>query len=199
MPSPSAAKFLVAVDRATVLYRAAGDSRLRPQATTDKEALCHAALTALVAAWNAYVGNVIADYFAATANPTDARFNLAHTLAKSHADKLVEKFNTPNWENSRNLIAHCTGYDPINDWVWASGGLTGFEVRTRLKEILKLRHSFAHGFQIPTYGWIQFSGGRVVLTKAAVGKTTNFIRYLVLQTDRGLAFHVRNVFSLVAW
>lgn len=199
MPSPAAVNFQNAVTRVLILYNSAGDSRLRPQAQSEREAFCHACLAGQVASWNAYVSNLVEVFFTVTANPLDVKFHAMHSLLKSRSEDAVKRFNTPNAENSRSLLASYTGYDPINDWVWPRSGLGGIQTRDRLNQILQVRHSFAHGYPIPTYAWTQSAQGKVSLTKAAVLESSRFFDNLVRRTDRGMRAHVQAVFAKTPW
>ncbi|NES24107.1 MAG: hypothetical protein F6K41_35655 [Symploca sp. SIO3E6] len=153
MPSPAAVKYGLASKKAQILRQTATDIRLRPVSRNQAQVYYHSALAAFVAAWDAYINDLVRNFFDATSNPLDTKFHAVHTIARGKAEQALNKFNTPNWENTRNLLAECTGYDPIGDWIWRARHMNGVAVRQRLNEILKVRHSFAHGFSIPAYSW----------------------------------------------
>lgn len=195
MKSRAATTFQLGMDRAAILYRTVGHTGLRPQSRVEADAILHAALAAATAAWNFYIPNVIRDFRSSVAQPLDVKFHAQHTLLAQVGDELIKKFNTPNAENSRNLIMSLTGYDPIGDWSWFSRGLNGVATRERLNEILKVRHSFAHGFTMPAYSWTTSASGQVQLRKEAVKMAFAFFRHLVSRTDRGISHHLKTVYS----
>jgi hypothetical protein len=123
MASPAATKYREAAERARVLLTTKNDPRLRPMTHAQAQAYLHSSLAASVAAWNAYVYNLVLDFFRETSNPLVVSFSEMHTVAQNSAERSLERFNTPNWENSRNLLLLCTGYDPIAYWIWPAASL----------------------------------------------------------------------------
>ena len=192
MPSPAAIKYELARQRASVLRNAANSHSLSRDQT---QVYYHASLAAIVAAWDAYINNLIRDFFSEVADPLVPKFHAMHTVARMISDNLLVKFNTPNWENTRDLLIHCTGYDPINDWSWMRRGMSGPQVREKLNQILKVRHSFAHGFALPAYSWTQTAGGRIRLTNKAIYDSELFFNNLVKQTDKGMKLHMTSIYA----
>ena len=70
------------------------------------------------------------------------------------------------------------------------------QVHQRLNEILRVRHSLAHGSDTPAYTWTQSLTGRIRLTSQAVQETETFFRNLVKVTDRGMKAHIELTYKL---
>ncbi|MDP2821243.1 MAG: hypothetical protein Q8O52_00990 [Sulfuritalea sp.] len=193
MASPPATKYASLAERATIILKA-GRSMLGRK---DVQALYGAAFVAQVAAWNAYVAGLIGCFFQEVANPMVVQFHAMHTLANTAAISRLDRFNTPNAENTRNLILQCTGYDPWVDWQWPARGMNALDTRLRLNEILKVRHSLAHGFPMPGYSWTQGASGQTRLTVTDLAWTRAFFDHLVITTDLGLRTHLVATYGAV--
>jgi hypothetical protein len=192
MPSAAAIKYKDLTTRATVILKA----DRRKLGSKEVQALYGAAFVAQTAAWNAYVVRLVDCFFQEVANPAAANFHAMHTLANSIARSQLDRFYTPNAENTRNLILASTGYDPWMDWQWPAHRMNALATRNRLNEILKVRHSLAHGFAMPAYSWTQAASGEIRLTLHDFGQTRAFINHLVASTDRGLKSHLKTVYSI---
>jgi hypothetical protein len=188
--SPAASTYANAAGRIRTLREAAVDRRLPPKLPDEKQVYYHAALAAYVAAWDAYINNLVRNFYDAIDTTSNQRFQAIYTISKQAADRALDRFNTPNAENTRNLLQQYTGYDPIGDWVWTRKRMVGVDVRERLNEILRVRHSFAHGFPMPAYDWTQSRSGRVRLTSEAIRDTEAFLKNLVNVTDIGMKTHI---------
>jgi len=196
MGSPAARTYEVISTRARIILGLKQGALSR----TDLQALYGAWFVTQVAAWNAYVVGVVACFFDDVANPGMGHFHAMHTLASGAAKIQLERFNTPNAENTRNVILMCTGYDPWTDWQWPRRGLSALDVRVRLNEILKVRHSLAHGFAMPNYSWTQSAWGQSRLTLSTVRWTRSFLDNLVATTERAIRRHVSLVYGITpAW
>ena len=73
--------------------------------------------------------------------------------------------------------------------------MSGLQVRVRLNEILRVRHSFAHGFDIPAYNWTELPSGKVRLTSKAIQEIEAFFKNLVKVTDNGMKTHIESTYG----
>lgn len=200
MPSTAAEKFYEGLGRASFLRETASIRQLYRTPNQQRQIYYHASLASSVAAWDAYINNIINEFFSVTTKAIQPDYHAIHTIAQQSAQAALSRFNTPNWENSRNIVLLYTGFDPISYWVWPSRGLSSPQVQERLNQILKVRHSFAHGFQLPVYEWTRSPAGKVRLTAEALKYNERFISHLVRSTDKGLKHHIKTQFDvLVLW
>jgi hypothetical protein len=200
LASSSADKFFSISKNADKLYCLAHDARLQPSNLETKYSYYHAALAVYVSGWDAYINNIIAEFFNITSDPLNSKYQLMHELARLHSIKKLAKFNTPNWENTRILLTECTGFDPMTHWQWTRRGKNIHESKELLNEILKIRHSFAHGFIMPAFSWNQSNTGVPRLTKKNIEDIEAFFKHLVNSTDTGLSTHIQSSYGvLTAW
>lgn len=196
MSSIAADEYARLAIRATVILKADRSDLSRKEV----QAIYGAAFISLVAAWNAYGKAIVRCFFEMVADPNTPKFNAIWTLAKGAANSACERFNTPNSENTRTLILASTGYDPWPEWDWPAARMSSMEVRLRLNEVLKVRHSLAHGSDVPGYTWTSSASGESRLTTRNLIWTRRLLNHLVEATDRGIRSHVRAVYGVVpAW
>lgn len=200
MPSQAAIAHFDARARAKKLMSLVVDVRLRPISRDDSRVYLHAALAAHVAGWESYIERLIGNFFVAIVDNAIPKYLVLHGLFLKRSEHAASKFNTPSWEKSRELLSDYTGYDPINDWDWPNRRLTGPLLRARLNEILKVRHSFAHGFPMEKYAWNTSAAGEVRLTHSILSDVDALFLHLVKRTDKGMKSHLRTNFGVqVSW
>ena len=188
MPSPAASTYTTSASHIQTLRKAATDRRLRPMSLDEIRIYYHAGLTAYVAAWNAYIKNLVRDFYDVIVDPSDPKFRALYTIARKRAENALTRFNTPNAENTRNILIEYTGYDPINTLLWIQ--------REKLDDIVEVRHSFAHGFDMPSNTWTQALSKRGHLTSKAIQETEAFFKNLVKVTDKGMKTHIESIYGL---
>lgn len=200
MSSRARAGFRSARIRSQRLLAISTDRRLRPITYADAEPALHAALASLVSAWEGYVEAVTLEAIDAVASGASSEVLWLTSLLREEAVRAVEKFNTPSAENCRMLLLKFTGFDAFSVMASPRLSLPASLARTRLNEILRVRHAFAHGFPIPSYSWTTRYGTQNRLTKRAVRDSQKLIEDFVDRIDVDLAAHIRTAFpSRAVW
>lgn len=200
MPSPAASRFFANSNKAKALLSIACDHRLKPIPSLNRQVCLHGAVASYVSFWDSYVKGLAKEFYTETSDPFVPKYHGVHTLLQNRMDEALGRLNTPNSENARNFLIIFTGYDPINDWVWPRRSMNGLAVRERLNEIFKLRHSFAHGHQMPSYRWNTLPSGRPRLTVPIVRGIEAFFINLVHRTDKGMRLHIATNYNpLIRW
>ena len=197
MPSPAFQSADQAFENSKSLRLSAVSARTDDRNAAARQVYYHASLALSVAAWDAYLNNIVRNFYSVVVIAGDQKFLAMKALAEDFSGFKLNKFNTANFENSRELIVKCTGYDPYGDWGWKRRRLTVLQVSQLLNQILKVRHSFAHGFPVPTYPWTQSPSGKVRLTNSGVKDSEDLLRHLVSATDSGIASHIQHTYSIV--
>jgi hypothetical protein len=194
MASQAFQTYLGAQEMARVLRGTAQDRRLRPMTLRVKQKYYHAALAAYVAGWDYYIKSCVREFYTCTSDPFDARYFTVHTRSIDLTEKFLRNLNTPDRDRAREAILLCTGYDPIGDWTWPRAAMSATQVKDFLDEIFKVRHSFAHGFELPGFSWTTTATGKRQLADAALGRVEAFLAHLVKKTDSGLRLHAATFF-----
>lgn len=196
MPSRSLLNFRISKRRALRLLDISTDRRLRPLTYSDMEPGLHAALASFVSAWEAYVESICAEILDEISTIANPQTLAVLSILRLEANNNINKFNTPNFENSRNLILRFTGFDPYNYMTMSSLGLSAQQSQTRLNEILRLRHAFAHGVSIPNLPWITRYGVQSRLSKKNVAIAGSSINDLVKSIDSAASNYLRATYGL---
>lgn len=188
MPSQSYGAFRNQVKRMDSLCHGITDR-------SHREVHYHAAIAAGVSAWDAYINGLMREFYIVVARPSDPSYSALHLIANGHAQTALKRFNTPNWENTRALCISLAGYDPANDWNWQARGLSAAYCREFLNDILKVRHSFAHGLTMPSLSWTITSTGTPRLTRNGLTEVKRFLTHMAKVTDEGLKRSIINTFG----
>ena len=115
-----------------------------------ENALNHAAVFLVVAAWQAFVeatAEAIRDTIRPPAgSPLLPRFNLVN----ADFERTLKRYNTPNAYNTVQLLS-TLGFDPTPSWTWPVHGLprSAASIANELGMWLEVRHALAHGSNLP--------------------------------------------------
>ena len=114
--------------------------------------LNRAVIVLAVASWQAVVQDLSRACIDMSTPPASSLLSPgAYGLLTGRLRDEIDKFNTPNAENTRKLL-NAAGYDPFPHWSWTQAdGRAGRRTikpsvaSTRLNEWLSIRHAIAHG------------------------------------------------------
>lgn len=114
--------------------------------------LNRAVVVLVVAAWQAYVVDTTRGILETIAPPAGDPGIPLYRVVKAATRNAVRRFNTPDSRNSLDLF-HTVGFDPEPNWRVTVGtparSLRPHEVRERVEQWLQVRHTIAHGAQLP--------------------------------------------------
>lgn len=151
MGSAAFAKFQDSIVGARVLAGFCGTASVASanQMLTD-QCLLKAAIAQAVGCWEGYVEAVLPEFVSKARVQAHRKAWTLIVQFESLVDKLASDLNTPNWDKSRELILNVTGMDPYASWIWGPRFTNQTDTKSFFNGILDVRHSFAHGFAVPT-------------------------------------------------
>lgn len=202
MPSQASSRFSVLMGSVDQLRQIHGRLQQGRGRRHQQESLHRAGVVMTVAAWESYVESVLREGMAAlqpaAGAPAWARVVQQQAVVRANAE--ASQLHTPNAENVRRLFETTIGYNPHPDWHWTATrrNWNVLQVTTRLNEWLRIRHSVAHGGDLPpNLAWIQNPGGDPRLTLPLLRDCATFFGRLVGATDAGLSSSLNAVYGIV--
>lgn len=166
----------------------------------EQDALHRAGVVLTVAAWQAYIEKLVGEALdiidgemraPQLASPQWA----IHTFQFGRTAILnaVKKFNTPDDVKVRDLLQEAFGFNPWASWEWRVGPRqwTVAETRRRTNSWVLVRHSIAHGFELPSdIDWLQGNNGQARLTLGLLMECRKHFVFLAAKTDAAFAAHL---------
>ena len=140
----------------------------------EQDAIHRAGVVLTVAAWQAYNEKILLEALDAiaanlqnAAAPAPSWALQSFNLRRAQVSTAVKKFNTPDDVRTRDLFQESLGFNPWPSWEWRQGRRQwdAQEVRNRTNTWVLVRHSIAHGFELPTnVVWLRGQNGTARLT-----------------------------------
>ncbi|NLY01519.1 MAG: hypothetical protein GXY83_35960 [Rhodopirellula sp.] len=145
--------------------------------------LNRAAVIACVSAWEAYIEAILVESLNAL-RPTGGPAGVWSAL-NANARGLIGRFNNPNVQKTAELFNDAIGLaDVTMGWSWRNRSRT--QARSRLDEIVRLRHQVAHGVN-----------PRPLVHNTEVRRMPGFFRRLGSCTDRVVRAHLVNTLHIL--
>jgi hypothetical protein len=113
----------------------------------------------------------------------------------------VKRFNTPSAVEVRDLMLESLEFNPWTHWTWHAGPRQWDEevMRARLSDWVRIRHSVAHGFELPKdIKWVKGPKGRARLNLSLLRECKCFFERLVMQTDASFEAFLKTHHGVVA-
>ncbi len=166
----------------------------------EQDALHRAGVVLTIAAWQAYNEKVLLEAVDAIDNnlrdpaaPAPSWALQTFELRQAQINHTVKGFNTPNDQNVQRLFLETLGFDPWPSWEWKRGRRQWSvkDVRTRTNTWVKIRHSIAHGFDLPNdVPWLLGDTGLPRLTLKLLKECRSHFVHLTSRMDTAFRDHL---------
>ena len=199
MPSNAKAQFAIQIGYVDQLITIHGKLQSGQGRRHEQDAIHRAGVVMTVAAWETYAEKVLLEAFAAlvasgAGGPNWARHILA--LKSIEVKEAAADFHTPNGENVQRMFKRALEFDPIPSWNWNAPhrNWNPEEMKTRLNAWVKIRHSVAHGGELPTnIQWIKHPATHIPrLNLTLLRECKRFFEHVVDQTDVAFGLCLQN-------
>ncbi|MEQ8435054.1 MAG: HEPN domain-containing protein [Oceanicaulis sp.] len=174
----------------------------------EQDAIHRAGVVLTVAAWQAYNEKVLLE----AVEKIDAAMRDPHTgtpawvvqsfgLRRAQIETIVKKFNTPDDVRVRDLFKETIGLNPWPHWEWKRGRRQwdSKEVRNRTNKWVLVRHSIAHGFDLPNdVGWLQGANGSPRLTLNLLKECRTHFVHIVDLMDVIVGTHLKSTYKIAS-
>lgn len=150
MPSVAHNKFALQISGARVLQSFYNQTSSASNDALAVEQMCLLATVAqAVGCWEGYIEAVVREFVSKTRIVAHRRSWPLIVQFEMLTDKLASDLNTPSWEKARDLFILITGADPHSAWTWTPKFTNSTDTKIFYDGVMKVRHSFAHGFSVP--------------------------------------------------
>ncbi|WP_421857227.1 HEPN domain-containing protein [Oceanicaulis sp.] len=174
----------------------------------EQDAIHRAGVVLTVAAWQAYNEKVLLEAVekidAAMRDPhagTPAWVVQSFSLRRAQIESTVKKFNTPDDVRVRDLFNQTIGLNPWPHWEWKRGPRQwdSKEVRKRTNTWVLVRHSIAHGFELPNdVDWLQGTSGNPRLTLSLLKECRAHFIHIVDLMDAIVGNHLKSTYNMAS-
>jgi hypothetical protein len=150
MPSQARHSYSLAAQQRDVLYGLASSTAPFFSTADETEQSCLKASVACgVGCWEGYIENVLREFVLKTKTGITKRPWQLISQFEYVVQRLTDDLNTPSWEKVRELVHTITGIDPTPAWSCTPLFANTQSAKDFFDGLMKVRHSFAHGFNVP--------------------------------------------------
>lgn len=183
MQSKAYTNFSTSIIQADILYALPKGAHSINDQENVEQACFKAAIAYAVGCWEGYVEEALKEFVAKTRIAAKSRRSW-HLISQFEymVNKMTSELNTPSWDKVRELMLSVAGIDPNPSWVFEPLFANNQATKEFFDGLMKVRHSFAHGFSIPNdLSELKKKG---VLDEDYVEKSILCLKHLVKKTDQ---------------
>jgi len=172
-----------------------------------QEALHRSGVVLVVAAWEAYVEDVLDEALdliersmsSSTSQPVPAWAVTNFMLTKNRISSEIKQFHNPNAENIVRLFQGSIRFDPSDHWLWKAPRRYWGKADSmkEINEWLRIRHCIAHGAELPAeIPWLRGPSGQPRLVLGLLKDCKRTFEHFAEETDKGLGSFLKTSYGI---